>query len=808
MGIVFKREFRSHMTDILGAIFISVSIAVMGFFLLFTNLLNSVPQVEYGLLGSVIAFIITIPFLCMSSFKSKKGDGRLKLMMSLPIKIRDVIIGKYLALVCMLAIPTAVLAVFPLILSMFGGIILFSQSYASILAYFLLGASLIAICMFLNIQIKHSPGSLSSGILLFLVLYTTPTLIGFLPKTAIVYLVCLLAFEFIIALLILIKTKKPLMGGIALTVMALPTLIYFFLQRVDFPSMFLRLWSFISPFERFRVFLQGIFKLSDIVYFLSIISLFLLLTYISAEKVRFGDVKITKKDPLPVRQRHFGVIKRSLVRNTLCILLVIVLNIGTLFIPAGFVTADASGLEAYSMSVKSEAFTDKIDEDVTIYLLCEDGIPDAPTETLLQKYNARNSHIKYKKVNVTATPEFLVEYAGIAYNKTNDSGIPPLNNNSIIVTSAKRYLIVDSATFYHYRVGNQSYSESEFMSYCEQLASNGYAISALEYSTFFDLDRIVSSSLEYVTLDAVNTVFTLTGHGEKPISEHFYDNLKYASIENDSIELNDIDKIPENCAALVICSPETDLEKREADMIIKYLESGGDVVLITSPENTGMTNLMSIAQKCGLVATHGTIKEKDAAFFPEGGDPMHLLLQTNPGHQVVSFIKSQYSSDDKSTPLFPNAHAIEQFGTIPENAKITDMFASSEKSVLTLNDAEATTAQAYCTASSYQNRLESGETANLTWFSSYDAFTQKYVDENPVNMVYLLTTISYIGAADTFETSLKIDSRNISGSFLEIEKHVPIIWGGLFLVIIPLTVLGAGIAVYVARRTRKPRRTF
>ena len=48
--------------------------------------------------------------------------------------------------------------------------------------------------------------------------------------------------------------------------------------------------------------------------------------------------------------------------------------------------ADASGCEKYSISESSKEFAENISHNVTIYLLCEDGIADASVEAVMEKY--------------------------------------------------------------------------------------------------------------------------------------------------------------------------------------------------------------------------------------------------------------------------------------------------------------------------------------------------------------------------------------------------------------------------------------
>lgn len=802
MKAVFKREFHSYMTNITGSIFIAVSVAVMGFFVLFTNLLNMVPQVEYGLMGSVIAFIITIPFLCMRAYSPEKKNGNLKFLIASGVSPCKLVIGKYLAMIAMLAVPAVITAAVPIILSAFGGVV-FEQSYASIFAYFMLGASLIAICTFIGSQSKNYIVSLIISIIALLTLYTAPTLAKYLPTSPAVSLAAILALNILIAVLVWATSRSIILSSTLLLLSEAVTLIFYFTSKAGFTSLFYRIMISVSPFERFKTFTQGIFNLSDLIYLLSISALFVFFTYCSVAKIKRGDAKITKSDSDTARLRHRSAIKKSAITASASIAVLIAINSAIAFIPAGLISFDASGLDMYTLSEKSKAFLKSVDDDVTLYLLSEDGIADTPTEAILREYEAVNPHIDYKKVNISANPGFLTKYAGIAYDKTDDDGNRVLNNNSVIIESAKRYTVIDSSRFYHYRVGTESYSEAEFLAFCNQLAAYGYNLSGIEYKTYFDIDKVITSGIEYVALDAVSTVFTLTGHGEKPVTSEFYSNLRYAGIPYEDITLSEHDAVPEHCSALIIVAPETDLSAQDAGKITEYIKRGGNLLLITSPENAEMENLLGVTKEFGLTAKPGTIHDTHVDYYQNNGEQYDLIPNANTGHDIVGYIKSAYGAEYK--PRFPNSHAIIKNGTTPKNAAITEMLATSDKAVRVSEDEVISSGyEQYFTGYSVKLSASDGNAAaQLIWYSSYDAFTDDYLISRPINNVYFLTSLSYIGGADRMTSSLSIDSRDISGSFLEITKPALIIWGSVFAVIIPLIILGTGITVYTARKKRK-----
>lgn len=786
MGVIFKREFKAYLSNIIGWVFIAVSIGAAGAALISVNFVKAYPQIESGFLAAVLTMLLSIPFLCMFSFSPENKNGNIKFLLSLPIKTQNIVIGKYLAALAVFAIPTAIMATFPLILSVYGTV-LFAPSYATIFAYFLVGASMIAICMFIGSRTQRSILSLILGILVSAVLYAGPTMSWYLPTLPVVSLVSILALELVIAFIVWLTSKQLPFASVIFALLALPTAIAFIVSSSSFAALFQRILLFLSPFERLSNFTQGIFRLGDVLYFLSIIIFFLFLTYRGVEKNRDGGISLKNKKPL--------------LTVIASVVLLVALNLGVCAIPAGVISFDTSGLGMYSISDVSKDFAAKIDEDITIYLICENGVRDVQTEKVLMEYEKASSHIDYKPINVTADPDFLIKYKGLPYDKTDENGNHPIKNNSIIIESGRRHTIIDPSDFYHYRIGIYDYTEIEFLYWCQQAMAEGYDINAIGYQTFFDMDKIIVLGIEYVTLDIVNTVFTLKGHGEGDLADAFYESLKYSNVVYDDLVLEQHDSIPNHCSALIIASPATDLSSEDADKIIEYLNRGGDVILITSPENTKMKNLLRVAECFGLTAEQGIISDKDPSYHTNN-DHTDLILQPNTSHSIISFLKSNYDlTDETMYPRFPNAHAIVKINANTNDLIDSKIFQTSNKAVLSVNGEITGSPKEYIAGYGVE-KVVGDNKANLLWYSSYDAFTQEVVDSRSANMLYLLVAVSYVGGADTHKTTLPVESCNISGAPLKVPRNIPVVWGIMF-GLITLIMLAASVAIFITRRSRK-----
>ena len=72
-----------------------------------------------------------------------------QLILTSPVSIGGIVVGKYLAMATVFTIPVAVMALFPLILSRYGTVPM-GESYTALLAYYLFGLTCLAIGLFIS----------------------------------------------------------------------------------------------------------------------------------------------------------------------------------------------------------------------------------------------------------------------------------------------------------------------------------------------------------------------------------------------------------------------------------------------------------------------------------------------------------------------------------------------------------------------------------------------------------------------------------------------------------------------------------
>lgn len=290
MKAIFKRELKSYFGGMIAYIVIALIIAFVGFVASVINLTNYYPNFEYSLSEAftVLAVIIALSLLTMRSFADEKRERTDQLLYSLPLKMSDIVIGKYLAMLTVYFVPVAFMCIWPLILNNFGDVNML-QTYSAILAQLLLGACLIAVGMFLSSLTESQVIAAVMTVGAFLAVYFMPIIVStFLPETAKASFICFILLIAVIALIVYSLTANIYAGVITAIVLEVANLIVYLVKPELFESAFPDMLSNLSLFNKMNTFINGTFDITAIVYYLSVTGVFVFLTVQSLEKKRYS----------------------------------------------------------------------------------------------------------------------------------------------------------------------------------------------------------------------------------------------------------------------------------------------------------------------------------------------------------------------------------------------------------------------------------------------------------------------------------------------------------------------------------------
>lgn len=149
MFAIFKRELRSYFTSLVGYVVIGVMLAFTGLYYSANCLVYGTSDFSTVLYSTTLVMLFLLPALTMRSFADERRNKTDQLLLTSPVGIPSIVMGKYFAQLAVFAVPMAAAAIMPLVLTAFGTISL-TSAYATWLAYFLMGAACIAIGTFVS----------------------------------------------------------------------------------------------------------------------------------------------------------------------------------------------------------------------------------------------------------------------------------------------------------------------------------------------------------------------------------------------------------------------------------------------------------------------------------------------------------------------------------------------------------------------------------------------------------------------------------------------------------------------------------
>jgi ABC-2 type transport system permease protein len=275
------------MNNMTGHVFITFLLLFFGVCVTVFNLIIGYSSFQRSIEITGIAFLAVIPIITMRSLTEDRINRTDNLLFSLPLKVSEIIVGKFLAVAAVFTIPVLVMLLYPVALSAYG-IMYYAASYSAILSLYLLGLALISICMYISSLAESQVISavISFGILLFLL--ALPILGSLLPDSALFSFIALAVAAFIIGAVVWKLTSSLNSGLIATAVIIIPMCVIYYVKQSLFGGLFANILSALSLYDRFYNLNSGIFSISDVVYFISVTVFFLFLSVQSLEKRRWS----------------------------------------------------------------------------------------------------------------------------------------------------------------------------------------------------------------------------------------------------------------------------------------------------------------------------------------------------------------------------------------------------------------------------------------------------------------------------------------------------------------------------------------
>lgn len=287
MIAVLKHELKNYFHSFTAYVFGAFLLAIVGIGSMLYNLQAAVSNFEYVLSFGTIIFVVIVPILTMRVIAEERKQKTDQLLYSLPITTTQVILGKYLALLAIYLIPLAIISTYPLIFAQFGDVYL-PTSYGSLVAIFIMGAALVALGVFISCLTENQGLAAGIGIAVILFNYYSVSLSEYVSSTSFGSAVALALLALALGAVVRYLTRNEwLAWGVSFVLLAAISGVAL-LQPDVLEGLLPKIMRQLSLFDRFNTFVSGVFDLTAIVYYLSVIVFFLFLSVQSLEKRRYN----------------------------------------------------------------------------------------------------------------------------------------------------------------------------------------------------------------------------------------------------------------------------------------------------------------------------------------------------------------------------------------------------------------------------------------------------------------------------------------------------------------------------------------
>lgn len=234
MFAIFKRELKAYFTSPLGYVFLAIFYAFSGLFFYIFSLSVGSTDISSVFLMMFMVLMVFVPLLTMRLLSEDKKQKTDQLILTAPVSLLSIVMGKFLAAYAIFAIGVAVMPVYGFVMSTFATVS-WLPIWGNTVGLLLLGGIFVSIGLFISSLTENQMIAAIGGFFINLMILLMNTL------------------------------KSALPNG--------------FLQDV---------LSSISVYSRYSEITSGIFSLSSLIFFVSVIFIFMFLTVRVLEKRRWA----------------------------------------------------------------------------------------------------------------------------------------------------------------------------------------------------------------------------------------------------------------------------------------------------------------------------------------------------------------------------------------------------------------------------------------------------------------------------------------------------------------------------------------
>ncbi len=347
MIAIYKRELFSYFRNMTGPIFAAVNLLFLGIYFTAYHLSFGYPYIAYTVQSSLFIFLMVTPILTMKSLAEERRQKTDQLLLTAPVSIGKIVVGKYLAMLTVFMIPVALVCLYPLFLSHYGSVPM-AEAYVAILGYLIFGMACIAVGTFVS--------SLTDNLIIAAVGTFAILLLGYLMQ----------GIESIVS------------------------------QEGNLLTKIMSIFDIMTPMNDL---MQGMLNLTSVLYYLTVTLLMLFLTYEVIQKRRYQ-----------VSRKTLSLSVFSSVMVLVAVAAAVLVNFGASKIPTNYTHIDVTDNKLYELTSTTKEYLKNLNDDITIYVLISKENCDSTISKTLDGYEAYSNRVKVVYKNPATAPDFAKSY--------------------------------------------------------------------------------------------------------------------------------------------------------------------------------------------------------------------------------------------------------------------------------------------------------------------------------------------------------------------------------------------------------------
>ena len=472
-----------------------------------------------------------------------------------------------------------------------------------------------------------------------------------------------------------------------------------------------------------------------------------------------------------IKERAVRIGGYETLLGVIFILMALAINLFASAIPIRYSRFDTSSQKLYTISPQTIEVLAQLDRDVTLYYIAIQGRYDFAIHDMVKRYDSLSDRVRLEYVDPLLYPNFATQY-------TSES----LVGNDIIVKIGDKTRLVSYADIY------------------DIIFTTSYTSANITYDTIFQGESALTNAISYMIKGNMPSVYSITGHGEVPVPPDLARFIERQNIELKELSLLSSD-IPADAECLILMSPRTDLSDRELEMILHYLSTGGDMVMLTDYIDRELPNVEKLANSFGLEKINGLVLEPSSG-FRMSGYPMNLVPEMHVHDVTIPLVRNRYIA------MLPGCHGIGILSAYRDTLSITPLMTTSpyaylkadaiSQEVLNLSKEDTDISGSFIVGAAVTERLSTGE-SRLIWISTSEFIKENYDSvSSGANRDLFVNAIAWMC---DLEDAVSIHAKTISTKYLSLSGSQSRSLAILFIGVFPLIFIAAGGFVW-RRRVR------